>query len=225
MMKTITGILIIILFCICIRIAVGELCIVPSGSMEPTLLCGDRVWIDKLTYGARLPARWADVPFINVFTWIRPLREIDRKNNWKYRRLPGTNSPKEGDVVVFNSPEKQDLLLVKRITQIKRENDTIHISRTNYLAQRELIAEEGNDVRLRDKSVYINGICDSVYRLKGTYYYVEGDNSIDSRDSRSFGYISEALIVGKFNYVIFSVDNQKKGFGQIRSRRFFHRID
>lgn len=56
-MKTVLGIILIILFCIFIRIAVGELCIVPSGSMEPTLLCGDRVWIDKITYGARFPTR------------------------------------------------------------------------------------------------------------------------------------------------------------------------
>lgn len=59
--------------------------IVPSGSMEPTLLCGDRVWIDKITYGARFPAKWADIPVINVFTWIRPLREMDRNTHWKYR--------------------------------------------------------------------------------------------------------------------------------------------
>lgn len=223
-MKTTTGILLFILFCIFIRIAVGELCVVPSGSMEPTLLCGDRVWIDKVTYGARLPARWADIPVINVFTWIHLLREMDRKNNWKYRRLPGTSSPEVGDIVVFNSPEKTNLLLVKRITRIKEKNDTLHIRRDNYLLLRKLIAEEGYDVRMRKRSVYINGICDSIYRLKHTYYYVEGDNSADSRDSRYFGYIPETLIVGKFNYVVFSVENQKKGFEKIRSSRFFHKI-
>ena len=83
-MKKVIAVILFILFCLFIRIAVGELCIVPSGSMEPTLLCGDRVWIDKITYGARFPARWADIPVINVFTWIRPLREMDRNTHWKY---------------------------------------------------------------------------------------------------------------------------------------------
>lgn len=207
-MKTITGILLFILFCIFIRIAVGELCIVPSGSMEPTLLCGDRVWIDKITYGARFPAKWADIPVINVFTWIRPLREMDRNTHWKYRRLPGMGYPGVGDIVVFNSPENMDQLLVKRITRIKKENDTLHISRGNYLFLRKLIAEEGNDVRMR----------------KRTYYYVEGDNSADSRDSRYFGYIPETLIVGKFHYVLFSVNNLGNKGKKIRFGRFFYKI-
>lgn len=223
-MKTVIGIILVILFCIFIRIAVGELCIVPSGSMEPTLLCGDRVWIDKITYGARFPARWADIPVINVFTWIRPLREMDRNTHWKYRRLPGMGYPGVGDIVVFNSPENMDQLLVKRITRIKKENDTLHIRRDNYLFLRKLIAEEGNDVRMRNRAVYINGICDSIYRLKRTYYYVEGDNSADSRDSRNFGYIPETLIVGKFNYVLFSVNNLGTKGRKVRCRRFFHKI-
>ena len=223
-MKKVIAVILFILFCLFIRIAVGELCIVPSGSMEPTLLCGDRVWIDKITYGARFPARCADIPVINVFTWIRPLREMDRNTHWKYRRLPGMGYPGVGDIVVFNSPENMDQLLVKRITRIKKENDTLHIRRENYLFLRKLIAEEGNDVRMRNRAVYINGICDSIYRLKRTYYYVEGDNSADSRDSRNFGYIPETLIVGKFNYVLFSVNNLGTKGKKIRLRRFFHKI-
>ena len=223
-MKKVIAVILFILFCLFIRIAVGELCIVPSGSMEPTLLCGDRVWIDKITYGARFPARWADIPVINVFTWIRPLREMDRNTHWKYRRLPGMGYPGVGDIVVFNSPENMDQLLVKRITRIKKENDTLHIRRENYLFLRKLIAEEGNDVRMRNRAVYINGICDSIYRLKRTYYYVEEDNSADSRDSRNFGYIPETLIVGKFNYVLFSVNNLGTKGKKIRLRRFFHKI-
>ena len=223
-MKKVIAVILFILFCLFIRIAVGELGIVPSGSMEPTLLCGDRVWIDKITYGARFPARWADIPVINVFTWIRPLREMDRNTHWKYRRLPGMGYPGVGDIVVFNSPENMDQLLVKRITRIKKENDTLHIRRENYLFLRKLIAEEGNDVRMRNRAVYINGICDSIYRLKRTYYYVEGDNSADSRDSRNFGYIPETLIVGKFNYVLFSVNNLGTKGKKIRLRRFFHKI-
>ncbi|MFR8357765.1 signal peptidase I [Parabacteroides segnis] len=132
--------------------------------------------------------------------------------------------PGVGDIVVFNSPENMDQLLVKRITRIKKENDTLHIRRDNYLFLRKLIAEEGNDVRMRNRAVYINGICDSIYRLKRTYYYVEGDNSADSRDSRYFGYIPETLIVGKFNCVLFSVNNLGTKGKKIRFRRFFHKI-
>ena len=68
----------------------------PSGSIEPTLLCGDRLWINKLAYGGRFPSRWADIPLLNVFTWIRPLRLADEENHWEYRRLPGYSEPKQG---------------------------------------------------------------------------------------------------------------------------------
>ena len=69
----------ILLLCCFIRMVIGEPCTVPSGSMEPTLLCGDRLWINKLAYGGRFPSRWADIPLLNVFTWIRPLRLADEE--------------------------------------------------------------------------------------------------------------------------------------------------
>ncbi len=53
-----------------------------------------------------------------------PVAEMDRNTHWKYRRLPGMGYPEVGDIVVFNSPENMDQLLVKRITRIKKENDT-----------------------------------------------------------------------------------------------------
>ena len=72
----------ILLLCCFIRMVIGEPCTVPSGSMEPTLLCGDRLWINKLAYGGRFPSRWADIPLLNVFTWIRPLRLADGATSW-----------------------------------------------------------------------------------------------------------------------------------------------
>ena len=64
----------------------------PSGSMEPTLLCGDRLWINKLAYGGRFPSRWADIPLLNVFTWIRPLRLADEENHYCGVQQPGRSA-------------------------------------------------------------------------------------------------------------------------------------
>ena len=71
---SVIGLLFIIL-CVFFRVFGGEICLVPSSSMEPAILIGDWLWIDKLTYGARLPVRWSDIPLINVFTWNRTLRK------------------------------------------------------------------------------------------------------------------------------------------------------
>lgn len=60
---------------------------------------------------------------VNVFTHIKSLRESDAKRNWKYRRFPGFTKPKTEDIVVFNSPENSEILLVKRIIEIRMEDD------------------------------------------------------------------------------------------------------
>ena len=114
---------IILTLAILIRTIIGEPCKVPSESMAPTIRPGQWLWIDKLSYGGRLPERWADIPLINAFTHIASLRKTDAKNNWGYHRLPGFKTPKVNDNVVFNSPENEATLLVKRITEIKSEHD------------------------------------------------------------------------------------------------------
>ena len=112
----------IITFAIFIRTVIGEPCQVPSESMSPTIQPGDWLWIDKLTYGGRFPERWADIPLLNVFTHIKSWRESDAKRSWAYRRMPGFTKPKIGDIIVFNSPENELMLLTKRITDIRIEN-------------------------------------------------------------------------------------------------------
>lgn len=188
-MKRLRNILLASIFLIIIlsRIFVGEVCNVSSPSMEPTILSGDYLWIDKMTYGARFPQRWADIPIINIFTWIKPLRIADQRNNWRYRRVWGIKEPQCGDLIVFNSPENNNTLLVKRITRIYDAGAGFAGKRDNY-------------------------------------YYVEGDNKENSRDSRAFGYISESAIIGKINLALFSVESSDAG-RTLRKKRFFKTIN
>ena len=94
MVRGIKIIVIVVFTCVLIRLFLGEPCYIPSESMEPTLCTGDWVWVDKASCGALLPDRFADIPLLNVFTWITFLREKDLKNNWnlvvfsgKFRRV------------------------------------------------------------------------------------------------------------------------------------------
>lgn len=105
--------------CVLIRLFLGEPCYIPSESMEPTL-CGDWVWVDKVSYSALLSNRFADIPLLNVFTWIAPLREKDSGNEWDLGRIPGWREAQENDIVVFRSPENRNMLLVKRVLRITR---------------------------------------------------------------------------------------------------------
>ena len=114
-MKYLKIILLMIMICSLLRIFVGEPCYIPSESMESTLHVGDYVWVDKISYGALLPSRFADIPLLNVFTWFDCLRMADEKNHWKTKRLKGRNEPQVRDVVVFRNPQNRNILLVKRV--------------------------------------------------------------------------------------------------------------
>ena len=172
-MRILKGTILLVFVCVFIRIAVGKPCVVPSGSMEPTLLCGDRLWINKLAYGGRLPKRWADIPLLNVFTWIRPLRIADEQNHWKYFRLPGFTQPQLGDIVVFNSPMDERVWLVKRITHIIPQGDTLAINKETLNSYRSLIIREGSSIAKYRNRIFINGKCDSLYITKHTFYFME----------------------------------------------------
>lgn len=131
---------------ILLRLFAGEICTVSSVSMEPAIRAGDRLWMDKLTYGAPLPRRFADIPLLNVFTWIKPLRLADQKNDWGNNRLRGLRMPRRGDLAVFISPEPPHPLLVKRIAARFRTGDTIVIRADNYEELSPVAVAEGNDI-------------------------------------------------------------------------------
>jgi signal peptidase I len=141
---------------------------IPSGSMRPTLAVGDRILVTKLAYGPKL--RFTD------------------------KRLPGFGKPQRGDIIVFVYPENNKKDFIKR-----------------------LIAFGGETVQIRDGNVYINGkevenplIKNRYYYNYGPlaqpgevikvpegYYFVLGDNSASSSDSRYWGFVPEQNVIGK----------------------------
>ncbi|MFH1397674.1 MAG: signal peptidase I [Candidatus Omnitrophota bacterium] len=140
---------------------------IPTGSMRMTLIEGDIILVNKFLYGAK-------VPFIN----------------W---RLPAVRQPKRGDVVVFIYPENPKKDFIKR-----------------------LVASGGETVEIRYGTVYINGsplidplFSQRYYYNRGKYclegekvivpedsYFVMGDNSISSQDSRFWGFVPKDNIRG-----------------------------
>lgn len=142
---------------------------IPSGSMIPTFEIGDRIFVNKFVYGARLP-----------FTDIR---------------LPALKQPQRGDIIVFVSPEVPKKDFVKR-----------------------LVALEDEKVEIKNGNIYIDGkeisgpvsICSNYYYNRGDYgqngvtitvpkdsFFVLGDNSANSRDSRYWGFVPKKNIIGK----------------------------
>ncbi len=141
---------------------------IPTGSMRMTLVEGDIILVNKFIYGAK-------IPLINF-------------------KLPAVTQPKTGDVVVFIYPQDPKKDFIKR-----------------------LVALPGDTVEIKSGTIYINGLAllDSVfnqryYYNRGDYgqegqkiivpkdsYYVLGDNSASSQDSRYWGFVPAKNMLGK----------------------------
>jgi signal peptidase I len=132
---------------------------IPTGSMRPTLIEGDRILVNK---------------FIYRFT-----------------------KPKRGDIIVFKYPEDTKKDFIKRLIALGEE--TVRITDGNIWIGNELI-EDPQKIR---QIYYYNkpdspyGSDSSIIRVPENNYFVLGDNSASSRDSRYWGFVPEEYLVGK----------------------------
>jgi signal peptidase I len=146
-----------------------ELFRIPSGSMRPTFLEGDRILVSKLTYGPR-------IPFTGGF------------------RLPGFRQPQRGEIIVFIYPEDPKKNFIKRLVGFPGERVQI-IDGNIYINDKKL-----DDPKFNQRYYYNRG---SFGQEKQTIvvpqdsYYVLGDNSGSSQDSRYWGFVPKKNLVGK----------------------------
>lgn len=130
------ALLIVILF----RWLCFDLFVVPTTSMEGTVLAGDFVLVDKYTYGARIPITPLSVPFVHQFL---PLAEAKQSYSeivqLPYFRLPGNDQIKNNDLVVFNSPLEPHFPVDQRTFLIKR-----------------CVGLPGDQLEIDSKNIYIN---------------------------------------------------------------------
>jgi len=79
---------------------------IPTGSMEKTLLIGDHLYVTKLKYGPKLPNTPIAFPFTqNTLPLTKGTKSYLDWPNWSYKRLKGFTTVKNDDIVVFNFPE------------------------------------------------------------------------------------------------------------------------
>lgn len=126
------------------RWSLAEAFVIPTSSMENSLLVGDYLWVSKIHYGTRTPRTPLQVPLTHQKIWGT---EIPSYLDWiqlPSYRLPGFRKVKRGEPVVFNTPK--DLLdPTERPVDLK-----------TYLVKR-CVAIGGDVIEIKNQQVFING--------------------------------------------------------------------
>lgn len=105
---------------------------------------------------------------------------------------------------------------------VPRKDDEITISKANVQAYKRLIEyETGKEISERDGLVYLDNNEFHSYKVQQNYYFMGGDNVLNSQDSRYWGPLPESFIVGKAIWIWKSEDKQT---GAMNWSRFFKRI-
>lgn len=174
------------------RSAIADWNDVPTGSMQPTIEIGDRIYVDKMAYDIRVP-----------FTQISLRKLAD---------------PIKGDIIIFESAVT-DNRLVKRV--IGEPGDTIAMQNNRLIINGKPIAYDAqkstNDyVELIEN---LNGVKHKIrishssyagsfneVKVPAEHYLVLGDNRDNSADSRVIGFVPRHEIIGKSDSVVISLD-------------------
>ncbi len=211
---------------------------IPSSSMEPTLLVGDRLFVTKYSYGYSKHSFPFSLPILN-------------------KRIIFTE-PQRGDVVVFKTPADNRTDYIKRL--IGLPGDKVQFIDSNlYINNSEVLktltfkndviycgTETINVFTFKEKltnekshiSVYVKNFPyqnSDVFNVPKDHYFFLGDNrdcSTDSRYLSRVGYVHKDNLVGKAQFIFFSSDRSVGNFfafwkwhKSIRFDRFFKKID
>ena len=185
---------------------------IPSSSMEPNLLVGDRLFVTKYTYGYSK----------HSFPFSPPIF----KNRFFFKE------PERGDVIVFKTPADNRTDYIKRLVGLP--GDKIQFIDSNlYLNSIEILKSRlsENDIIYcgdrkievftfdeklpngkKYKTVYLKNFTfenSDIFTVPDEHYFFLGDNRDCSKDSRfltSVGYVHKDNLVGKAQFIFFSSD-------------------
>jgi signal peptidase I len=215
--------IVILLVMVLFRSAIADWNQVPSGSMKPTILEGDRVVVNKLAYDLKVPfttwhvAEWAD--------------------------------PQPGEIVTFYSPADEKLLIKRVIGTpgdvVSMRNNQLYINNepAQYSQLDEAIIDQLDSWQQRDHAFFyeqINDIAHAVMlrpapandynsfgpmEIPADQYLMLGDNRDNSRDSRRIGLVDRDRITGRAHTVAFSVDFNSSFLPRPRIDRFVRPLE
>ena len=217
------------------RIFVGDWFPVNTTSMTPTIIPGDIIWVNKLIFGARVyknlhfldgaPLQtfrvkgWRKIRRGDVVVFNAPIHptmpdSIRFRIDYVYvKRCAGL----PGDTVMIPSFERRgryrhDTLrtanrqIYSGAVYVPKKGDTLYLNSANSQLYSKVIAYETEGIDPKVFHVFCNN-----------YYFMCGDNTLHSYDSRFFGFVPEEFIIGVSKRVVFNNrDGQKQTFKERR---------
>lgn len=95
-----------------VHLFVFQMYVIPTSSMEHSLLVGDYLYVSKVTYGPKMPNTPVAFPFVHhTMPFSQTKKSFSECIKWPYHRLKGLREIERGDVVVFNFPAGDTVLL------------------------------------------------------------------------------------------------------------------
>jgi signal peptidase I len=171
---------------------------------DQRIYSGSAYWLPLTKSNAETIAKFTNV------TEVSPI--LMREGEWDPRIFPHDSAYK------WNEDNFGPLWLPEK-------GATVQLDESNLCLYEQIIKNyEGNELRVENSIIYINGQPASSYTFKMNYYWMMGDNRHNSADSRYWGFVPEDHVVGKPRFIWLSIDNEAKGLKRIRWSRMFSRV-
>ena len=213
------SLIIVFLIVTSFRSAIADWNDVPSGSMKPTILEGDRIFVNKLAYDLKVPfsswqiASWGDPDRGDIVVFFSP--EDGKRLVKRVVGLPGDMIHMRAKKLYINGVAAEyEPLDRKIIDQLSHDQQSFH------LFYSENIDEEKHPVMVMPSISSIQSF--GPVKIPEKRYFMLGDNRDHSADSRFFGFVDRSTIVGRVTTVVLSLKWNEKYLP--RWDRFFYRL-
>ena len=211
-----------LILAIVLRSSFVQAYVIPSGSMEPTILVGDHIFVNKLAYGLRIPETIAGVPVPGLST-----------GKYLFHAAP----IHRGDIIVFTAPYDRSMDLIKRVIGVP--GDKVQV--IDGVVWR-------NGERIQDPHAYLSRSeqARSPYLASDNFpprdprnperdpgpvvmppgkLFMMGDNRDDSYDSRFWGFADQNDVEGRASVIYFSWNHDGDGVLPLRWNRLGKVLD
>ena len=178
-----------------VHIFIFQMYVIPTSSMEKSLLIGDYLYVSKVTYGPKMPNTPLSFPFVHhTMPWSQTKKSFSEAIKWDYHRLKGLRGIERNDVVVFNFPAGDSVLLENQAVtyyDVVRDYERIYgkeegrrrlqsdytiitrpvDKRENYIKR--CVGMPGDTLQIVDTELFVNGEPQAAIPEKQYTYIVE----------------------------------------------------